>query len=250
MSNVISGLIVVAVAGLIGAVGLFVRVRVFPGKEDEEREDVAGYVTMMVGVMFALILALALVSVWEDKDSAQGHVATEASSLNETYLLGASMLPADQAKIQAAASAYAGYVVHTEFPAMRSGKEIGDTGWQLLTDLRTSFLSADVSTPGAPSRPVGRDDANQQPGRRPPWTPGRRGQTHAVGAVDRARPGRSADRGADLHLRHRTTLHPCRHGDGTGRADRVRADPDLQPGQSLQPGHRSRCGAVHQRYFP
>jgi hypothetical protein len=147
MSNVISGLIVVAVAGLIGALGILVRVRMFPGKEDEEREDVAGYVTMMVGVMFALILALALVSVWEDKDSAEGHVATEASSLHETYLLAASMLPADQQRIQDAANAYAGYVIRTEWPAMRSGKEIGDTGWQLLSGLRTSFLSADVASP-------------------------------------------------------------------------------------------------------
>ena len=147
MSNVISGLIVVAVAGLIGAFGLLVRVKVFPAKEDEEREDVAGYVTMMVGVMFALILALALVSVWEDKDSAEGHTATEASSLHETYLLGAAMLPADQQKIQAAATAYADYVIHTEWPALRGDKEVGDTGWQLLTDLRTSFLNADVSTP-------------------------------------------------------------------------------------------------------
>jgi hypothetical protein len=147
MSNVISGLIVVAVAGLIGGLGLLVRVKVFPGKEDEEREDVAGYVTMMVGVMFALILALALVSVWEDKDSAEGHVATEASSLNETYLLSASMLPADQEKIQTAATAYADYVVHTEWPAMRSGKEVGDNGWQLLATLRTSVLNADVATP-------------------------------------------------------------------------------------------------------
>lgn len=147
MSNVVSGLIVVAVAGLIGAAGLLVRVRVFPAKEDEEREDVAGYVTMMVGVMFALILALALVSVWEDKDSAEGHVATEASSLHEISLLGASLLPADQHRIQAAAAAYAGYVVHTEWPAMRSGREVGDTGWDLLSGLRTTFLAADVSTP-------------------------------------------------------------------------------------------------------
>lgn len=147
MSNVVSGLIVVAVAGLIGAAGLLVRFRVFPAKEDEEREDVAGYVTMMVGVMFALILALALVSVWEDKDSAEGHVATEASSLHEISLLGASMLPADQQRIQAASSAYAGYVVHTEWPAMRSGKEVGDTGWDLLTDLRTTFLASDVASP-------------------------------------------------------------------------------------------------------
>jgi len=147
MSNVISGLIVVAVAGLIGAIGFLVRVRVFPAKEDEEREDVAGYVTMMVGVMFALILALALVSVWEDKDSAEGHVATEASSLHETYLLSASLLPADAAKVQAAAKAYSDYVVHTEWPEMRSGKEIGEEGWQLLTDLRSDFLASDFGSP-------------------------------------------------------------------------------------------------------
>ena len=147
MSNVISGLIVVAVAGLIGAFGLLVRVRVFPGRQDEEREDVAGYVTMMVGVIFALILALALVSVWENRDSAEGHVAAEASSLHETTLLAASLLPADQQRIQQAADAYAGYVIRTEWPAMRSRKEAGDTGWQLLSGLRTAFLSADVATP-------------------------------------------------------------------------------------------------------
>jgi hypothetical protein len=147
MSNVISGLIVVALAALIGAVGLVVRVRMFPGKEDEEREDVAGYVTMMVGVVFALILALALVSVWENKDSAEGHVATEASSLHETYLLAAALLPADRQKIQAAATAYSDYVVRTEWPAMRDGKEVGETGWQLLATLRSDVLGADVASP-------------------------------------------------------------------------------------------------------
>lgn len=147
MSTVISGLIVVAFAAFVGFLGLLIKVRFFPVKEEEEREDVAGYVTMMVGVMFALILALALVSVWENRDSAEGHVATEASTLHEISLLGASMLPADEQKIQSAASAYADYVVHTEFPAMRSGKETGDTGWQLLSTLRTDFLNADVSSP-------------------------------------------------------------------------------------------------------
>ena len=147
MSNVISGLIVVAVAGLIGAVGLLVRLRVFPVREDDEREDVAGYVTMMVGVIFALIVALSLVSVWENRDSAEGHVATEASSLHETYLLAASLQPADRQRIQAAATAYADHVVHEEWPAMRARKEIDDTGWQLLANLRTAFLSADVASP-------------------------------------------------------------------------------------------------------
>lgn len=146
MSTVISGLIVVAFAALIGFLGLLVKVRFFPVEEEEDREDVAGYVTMVVGVIYALILALALVAVWENKDSAQGHVATEASALHEVSLLGGTLLPADQQRIQTETTTYAHYVVGTEWPAMRGGKEIDDTGWHLLTDLRSAVLSSDVAT--------------------------------------------------------------------------------------------------------
>ncbi|GAA2064677.1 hypothetical protein GCM10009839_90290 [Catenulispora yoronensis] len=146
MSNIVSGLIVVAFAALIGFMGLVVKVRFFPVKEEEEREDVAGYVTMVVGVIYALILALALVAVWENKDSAEGHVATESSALHELYLLGATMAPADQQRVQTAATAYEEYVVNTEWPKLRNGDEIDNTGWTLLTTLRTAVLTSDTGT--------------------------------------------------------------------------------------------------------
>jgi hypothetical protein len=146
MSNVVSGLIVVAFAALVGFLGLLVKVRYFPVKEEEDREDVAGYVTMVIGVMYALVLALSLVAVWENKDSAEGHVSTESSSLHEVYLLGGTMLPADRQRVQTAATAYAHHVVSNEWPAMRNGKEVGETGWDLLTDLRTAVLSSEAAT--------------------------------------------------------------------------------------------------------
>src|SRR4051794_29503739 len=138
MSNVVSGLLVVAIAALVGAAGLLLKVRLFPRREDEESEDVTGYVTMIVSLVFALILGLSLVSVWEGKDSASSHVSAEASSLHEISLLATALLPADQHKIQDAATAYAHYVADTEWPAMRNGHEVGDTGWELLADLRTA----------------------------------------------------------------------------------------------------------------
>ncbi|GAA1976589.1 DUF4239 domain-containing protein [Catenulispora subtropica] len=146
MSNIVSGLIVVAFAALVGFLGLLVKVRFFPVKEEEEKEDVAGYVTMVVGVIYALILALALVAVWENKDSAEGHVAAESSSLHEVSQLGTTMLPTDRQRIQDAANAYAHQVVDTEWPEMRKGEEVGEAGWGLLTDLRTAVLSSDVAT--------------------------------------------------------------------------------------------------------
>ncbi|MFL6110432.1 MAG: hypothetical protein ACJ786_03645 [Catenulispora sp.] len=160
MSNVVSGLIVVALAALVGAAGLLLKVRLFPQREEDEKgEDVTGYVTMMVSVVFALILGLSLVSVWEGRDSASSHVSAEASSLHEISLLATALLPADQHRIQDAATAYAHYVTDTEWPAMRAGHEVGEEGWQLLGDLRTAFLSSDVS---APARVAVLSDATTQ----------------------------------------------------------------------------------------
>src|SRR2546423_9077327 len=111
MSNVVSGLIVVAIAALVGGAGLRLKVRLFPKREDEESEDVTGYATMMVSVVFALVLGLSLVSVWENKDSAGSHVSAESSSLHEISLLATALLPDDQHRIQDAATTYAHYVV-------------------------------------------------------------------------------------------------------------------------------------------
>ncbi len=159
MSNVVSGLIVVAIAALVGAAGLLLKVRLFPKREDEESEDVTGYATMMVSVVFALVLGLSLVSVWENKDSAGSHVSAESSSLHEISLLATALLPDDQHRIQDAATTYAHYVVGTEWPAMRAGHEVGEEGWQLLGDLRTAFLSSDFA---APARVAVLSDATTQ----------------------------------------------------------------------------------------
>ncbi|NUR26125.1 MAG: DUF4239 domain-containing protein [Catenulispora sp.] len=145
MSNVVSGLIVVAFAVLVGFLGLLVKLRYFPVREEEEREDVSGYVTTVVGMIYALILALSLVAVWENKDSAEGHVSTESSALHEVYLLGGTMPPADKERVQSAATAYAHHVVDAEWPAMRKGKKVDETGWDLLADLRTTVLSSDAT---------------------------------------------------------------------------------------------------------
>lgn len=84
---------------------------------------------------------------WESRDSADGHASAEASALHETTLLAVSLLPADQQRVQADATAYADHVVRVEWPALRAGREPDDTGWQLLATLRQDWLSADVSTP-------------------------------------------------------------------------------------------------------
>jgi hypothetical protein len=151
LTEVLIGLAVVLGAALLGAAALHARVRLAresegEKKEEKEKDDITGYVTMMVGVFYALILGLSLVSVWEGHDDASQNSQTEATSLHEVYLLAAELPAAPRHRIQADATAYAHYVVNTEWPLMQRGAALPETGWNLLSNLRSAVTSYEPVT--------------------------------------------------------------------------------------------------------
>ncbi|MGV4980728.1 bestrophin-like domain [Streptomyces sp. NPDC001709] len=116
-----------------------IRHRYWPPVSDEEpREDVAEYISMMVGVLYALVLGLAMVSVWQTRSSAEGHVQVEAGAAHQISLLSAG-LPAPQGeRTRSAVDAYVHHVVSAEWPAMQNGQPPGRTGWDLLDQVRVA----------------------------------------------------------------------------------------------------------------
>ena len=57
----------------------FVRHRAAPEDEDpNETPDVIEYMTMWIGVVYAIVLGLAIAGVWEARSAAQDHVQAEA----------------------------------------------------------------------------------------------------------------------------------------------------------------------------
>ncbi|MCX4765907.1 DUF4239 domain-containing protein [Streptomyces sp. NBC_01275] len=134
---------------LLAAGCVLLRHRYWPlGADDEPREDVAEYISMMVGVLYALVLGLALVSVWDSRSSAEGHVQTEASAAHQVYLL-ADGLPADSAdRVRTTVTAYVHHVVRAEFPAMGAQQPLGAQGWALLHRVRDAPRIPDSATPG------------------------------------------------------------------------------------------------------
>ncbi|MET7680515.1 DUF4239 domain-containing protein [Streptomyces sp. NPDC005423] len=133
---------------LLAAGCVLVRHRFWPPAPDEEpREDVAEYISMMVGVLYALVLGLALVSVWDSRSSAEDHVQTEASAAHQVYLL-ADGLPADGTeRLRTAMTAYVQHVVGAEFPLMTRGQALGMDGWTLLHRVRAADQVPDNATP-------------------------------------------------------------------------------------------------------
>ncbi|MFJ8661328.1 hypothetical protein [Streptomyces sp. NPDC093795] len=130
-------LVVVLGVALVAALAAVAKTRLFPLGEDEEpREDVAEYIAMMVSVLYAVVLGLCLVSVWDTRSSAADHVQAEASALHQMYLL-ADALPADRRQpLREAARTYAGHVVDVEWPVMAAREPLDMAGWQLLEQLR------------------------------------------------------------------------------------------------------------------
>ncbi|MFJ2742808.1 hypothetical protein ACIO3O_24455 [Streptomyces sp. NPDC087440] len=108
------------------------------GEDDDPTEtpDVLEYMTMMIGVIYAIVLGLAIAGVWEGRGAAQESVRLEAQALHEVSAR-AEVYPADvRTRIRADIDAYVTYVVQTEWQHMVDHSEVTEKGDELLARVR------------------------------------------------------------------------------------------------------------------
>ncbi|MFJ3904314.1 hypothetical protein [Streptomyces sp. NPDC090025] len=130
-------LAVVLGVALVAALAVVLKHRLFPAPADAEpREDVAEYIAMMVSVLYAIVLGVCLVSVWDTRAAACDQVQAEASALHQTYLLADALPTAQRQPLRDAARSYATHVVDVEWPLMAEREPLGQDGWTLLQRLR------------------------------------------------------------------------------------------------------------------
>ncbi|MGV9249876.1 bestrophin-like domain [Streptomyces sp. NPDC003697] len=107
--------------------------------EDEdpsETPDVIEYMTMWIGVVYAIVLGLAIAGVWEARVAAQDHVQAEAQALHEISER-VRVYPADvRDRIRSDVNTYVGHVVTTEWKAMAEEGRVTARGGQLLDRVR------------------------------------------------------------------------------------------------------------------
>jgi hypothetical protein len=114
-----------------------VRHHAAPADEDpSETPDVIEYITMMIGVVYAIVLGLAIAGVWEARSVAQDHVQAEAQALHEISER-VRVYPEDvRDRVRADLDAYVGHVVTTEWKAMAEKGEMTEKGTELLDTVR------------------------------------------------------------------------------------------------------------------
>ena len=151
--SVVYGILVVGGACLAALVGLSVVQRLVPVTIRKEHNDVAGFIYAALGVIYAVLLALVVIAVWEEFGRARVTVESEANALAEIFWL-AHRLPEPQGRhLQELSRSYAEEVVDEEWPLMAQGQTplMEDTpeatpGWVIIDDIRATLQEVEPRT--------------------------------------------------------------------------------------------------------
>jgi fumarate reductase subunit D len=132
---------------LVAVVGLLVVQRLVPPDRREEHNNVAGFIYAVLGVAYAVLLAFVVIAVWQDYETAQTNVESEAHELAGLYFLASRLPEPERTRLQDLARRYARVVVVEEWPMMERGQTSprADT---LLRQLRLELLRFDPHTEG------------------------------------------------------------------------------------------------------
>src|SRR5215211_5733696 len=147
--TVVFGVLVVGGVCLAAVAGLESVQRLVPYEKREEHNDVAGFLYAVVGVIFAVLLALVVIAVWEHYQKANETVESEANGVAEVAWLAHRLPEPERHELQEDARSYAQEVVDTEWPQMEQGIE-GERGtpegWDLVDDMRGTLQEFEPGT--------------------------------------------------------------------------------------------------------
>jgi hypothetical protein len=144
---------VVGGACLAALAGLELVQRLVPATSRQPHNDVAGFIYAALGVIYAVLLALVVIAVWEEYRAASETVEQESNAVAEIFWLGHRLPEPEGAHVQELARSYAEEVVHNEWPLMEQGEaplmmqtQGTPAGWAIIDDIRASLQNFEPRT--------------------------------------------------------------------------------------------------------
>jgi hypothetical protein len=152
MNQTLTIVLIVLIAVLVSLAGLALVRRIVPISKLAEHTEVAGYVYAVIGVIYAVVLALVVIAAWEDYRDARDAVTNEASAVLNLARVANGWPAADRDAVESALIDYARHVVDDEWPAMARG-DFGPTAdivtvnrlWQALNEADASAATKSAS---------------------------------------------------------------------------------------------------------
>lgn len=116
------GMIVVAVSVAVAVLGLVVVRRTVPIYKLEENNEVAGFIYAVVGVIYAVLLALVVLAVWESFSESAQIVDNEANSISELYYDAEALPEPLRQQVTGKLGEYVQTILAEEWPLLATGK--------------------------------------------------------------------------------------------------------------------------------
>ncbi len=146
LATVVYGFLTVLAVVIVAVVGLEAVGRGVPANLRQEHNDVAGFIYAVVGVIYAVLLALVVIAVWEEHEAAKATVGAEANELAEIFWLAHRLPEPEGPRLQGLARSYARVVVEEEWPLMGRGRSSSEA-WALMDEMRRSVQELEIRTP-------------------------------------------------------------------------------------------------------
>jgi hypothetical protein len=128
--------------------------RLVPATSRQPHNDVAGFIYAALGVIYAVLLALVVIAVWEEYRAASETVEQEANALAEIFWLAHRLPEPEGSHIQELARSYAQDVIDEEWPLMEQGQaplmtqtQGTPAGWTLIDEIRANLQEFQPHTP-------------------------------------------------------------------------------------------------------
>jgi hypothetical protein len=143
--RIVTGLFVICLAMLVAVGGLVLVQRLMPTRRRLGHNDVAGFIYAVLGVVYAVLLGLMVVAVWEQWNAAIAATDQEASEVAEVFWLAHRLPQPEGRHLQELARLYAQVVVNEEWPLMERGK-MSPKAWAILDEIRDDMQGMKPST--------------------------------------------------------------------------------------------------------
>ena len=144
MINIVPGLLVVAVSVVIAVAGHVGPAHVPRSCASNTTTWRASYM-LVLGVIYAVLIALVVIAVWEDYAAARDTVEREASELDDVFRLAHPLPDPEGRQLQELARSYAQVVVDEEWALMAQGRT-SPAGLGLLDQMTLRFENVEVRT--------------------------------------------------------------------------------------------------------
>jgi hypothetical protein len=153
LHTAVYGVLVVGGVCLLALAGFELVQRLVPAATRRRHNDVAGFIYAALGVIYAVLIALVVIAVWEEYELARETVEQEANAAADIYWLADRLPEPRGSHVQELVRSYAQEVVEHEWPLMEQGQTPLMTqqrgtpaGWTLIDDIRQNIQNFEPRT--------------------------------------------------------------------------------------------------------